>query len=61
MADAAGVEANYHLSLARLLQREQRYDEARAVLGPVCEWFTEGFGTADFRDARAVLEARPIP
>ena len=59
--EAKSWELRASTSLARLLQREQRHDEARAVLGPVCEWFTEGFGTADFRDARAVLEARPIP
>jgi transcriptional regulator with AAA-type ATPase domain/predicted ATPase len=59
--EAKSWELRASTSLARLLQREQRYDEARAVLGPVCEWFTEGFATADFRDARAVLEARPIP
>jgi predicted ATPase len=29
--------------------------EARELLGPVYAWFTEGFDTADLRDARAVL------
>jgi predicted ATPase len=33
-----------------------RGDEARALLTPVYEWFTEGFDTADLKDAKALLE-----
>lgn len=36
-------------------QREA--DEARQVLTESYGWFTEGFGTADLREARALLEA----
>jgi hypothetical protein len=28
-------------------------------LAPVHGWFTEGFDTADLRDAKALLEVRP--
>ena len=45
-------------SLARLM-REIRPDAARAVLAPVYGWFTEGFGTADLREAAALLRTLP--
>ena len=32
------------------------YREAREVLAPVYNWFTEGFGTADLKDAKALLD-----
>jgi len=43
-------------SLARLLARLGRRDEARGILAPVYAWFTEGFDTQDLKDARAILE-----
>ena len=30
--------------------------EARELLTPVYDWFTEGFDTADLQDAKALLE-----
>jgi predicted ATPase len=43
-------------SLARL-QRDQGYrDEARALLAPIYNWFTEGFDTHDLVEAKALLE-----
>jgi hypothetical protein len=39
-------------SLARLLARQARREEARALLAPVYGWFTEGFDT---KDAKALL------
>jgi hypothetical protein len=30
--------------------------EARDLLGPIHEWFTEGFDTADLKDAKALLD-----
>jgi class 3 adenylate cyclase/predicted ATPase/tRNA A37 threonylcarbamoyladenosine biosynthesis protein TsaE len=45
-------------SLARLWQQQGKRAEARALLAPLCDWFTEGFDTADLQDARALLEAR---
>ncbi len=31
-------------------------DEARDLLQPVYDWFTEGFDTQDLKDAKALLE-----
>jgi predicted ATPase len=42
--------------LARLLAGESRSHEARAVLAEIYKWFTEGFDTADLREAKALLE-----
>jgi len=43
-------------SLARLLRDTNRRDEARAMLADVYNWFTEGFDTADLKDAKALLD-----
>jgi predicted ATPase len=43
-------------SLARLLAQQGRRDEARAMLADIYTWFTEGFDTADLKDAKAPLE-----
>jgi predicted ATPase len=43
-------------SLARLLVSQGHRDEARAMLAEVYGWFTEGFDTADLKDAKALLE-----
>ena len=43
-------------SLARLLAKQERGDEARAMLAEIYNWFTEGFDTADLKDARALLD-----
>ena len=42
--------------VARLWQDMGRAAAARAELTAVCSRFTEGFGTADYRNARAVLD-----
>jgi predicted ATPase len=42
-------------SLARLLSHTERRDEARMMLGDIYTWFTEGFDTADLKDAKALL------
>ena len=44
------------VSLARLLRDSDRRDEARAMLAEIYGWFTEGFDTADLKDAKAMLE-----
>jgi hypothetical protein len=44
-------------SLARLRQRQHRVAEGREVLGSVYDRFTEGFGTADLKAAKALLAA----
>jgi tetratricopeptide (TPR) repeat protein len=45
------------MSLARLRVRQDRHDDARQVLFPVYDRFTEGFETADLRCAKAILES----
>jgi predicted ATPase len=44
-------------SLARLLRDRDRIREARDLLAPIYERFTEGFGTADLREARRLIDA----
>jgi class 3 adenylate cyclase/tetratricopeptide (TPR) repeat protein len=44
------------MSLARLLNDQGRREEARTILAEVYNWFTEGFDTADLKDAKALLE-----
>jgi predicted ATPase len=56
---ALSWELRSALSLARLRVEQDRPDEARQVLAPVYDSFTEGFGTSDLRAARAMLELLP--
>jgi len=49
-------------SYARMLRDQGQPGEARAVLGPVYAWFTEGFDTVPLRAAKALLdELRTAP
>jgi class 3 adenylate cyclase/predicted ATPase len=50
------LELRATTSLARLLQRDGRRDEARTVLIEIYNWFTEGFDTADLKEAKALLD-----
>jgi predicted ATPase len=43
-------------SLARLWGEQRRRAEARELLASVYGWFTEGFDTADLKDAKALLD-----
>jgi len=43
-------------SLACLLKRQGQTEEARKMLAQIHGWFTEGFDTADLREASALLE-----
>ena len=43
-------------SLARLWQQQGKKEEARDLLAPVYNWFTEGFDTADLKDAKALMD-----
>jgi len=43
-------------SLARLRRDQGHHTEARDLLAPVYGWFTEGFGTPDLKEAKALLE-----
>jgi predicted ATPase len=42
-------------SLARLWRDQGRRAEARELIAPVYGWFTEGFDTADLKEAKALL------
>jgi hypothetical protein len=53
---AKGLELRVTTSLARLLARQGRRDPARTMLAEIYGWFTEGFDTADLKDAKALLE-----
>jgi predicted ATPase len=44
------------VSLARLLAKQGHRDEARVMLAEIYGWFTEGFDTADLKDAKALLD-----
>jgi len=46
-------------SLAGLRMQQGRHDEARQILAPVYDRFTEGFDTTDLRSARTMLESLP--
>jgi len=53
---AKSLELRATMSLARLLAKQGRRDEARAMLADIYGWFTEGFDTADLKDAKALLD-----
>src|SRR5262249_50170617 len=53
---AKSWELRTTMSLSRLLSDIDRRDEARATLAEIYKWFTEGFDTADLKDAKALLD-----
>jgi tetratricopeptide (TPR) repeat protein len=53
---AKSLELQATTSLARLLAKQGRRDEARTMLAEIYNWFTEGFDTADLKDAKALLD-----
>lgn len=54
---AKALELRAATSLARLWGERGRRGEAQDLLVPVYGWFTEGFDTADLKEAKALLEA----
>jgi hypothetical protein len=42
---------------ARWLAGQGRRDPARAILADIYNWFTEGFDTADLKDAKVLLSS----
>jgi adenylate cyclase len=50
------MELRATTSLARLLAKHGRPDEARAMLAEIYGWFTEGFDTSDLKEAKALLD-----
>jgi predicted ATPase len=53
---AKSFELRTATSLARLWQQQGKRQEAYDLLAPVYYWFTEGFDTADLKDAKALLD-----
>jgi class 3 adenylate cyclase len=51
-----GYELRAATSLARLWGEQGRQSEARDLLAPVYDSFTEGFDTADLKDAKKLLD-----
>jgi hypothetical protein len=49
------------MSLARLRRQQGRPQKAVALLAPIYAWFTEGFDTADLKDAKALLKELTEP
>ncbi len=53
---ARSLELRATMSLARLLAKQGKRDEARTMVAEIYCWFTEGFDTADLIDAKALLD-----
>ena len=53
---AKSPELSATTSLGRLLTKQGRRDEARAMLAEIYNWFTEGFDTPDLQDAKTLLD-----
>ena len=53
---AKSLELRAVLSLARLWQRQGKINEAQQRLAEIYGWFSEGFDTADLKDAKALLD-----
>jgi predicted ATPase len=44
------------VSLARLCRDQGSRAEARDLLAPICDWYTEGFNTRDLKEAKVLLD-----
>jgi tetratricopeptide (TPR) repeat protein len=53
---ARSAELRATTSLAQLLARQGRRDEAHRMLADIYGWFTEGFDTVDLKDAKALFD-----
>jgi len=54
---AKSWELRAAMTFAELLRDQGRSEEARNLLAPIYNWFTEGFDTKDLKDAKALLES----
>src|SRR5262245_5207678 len=54
--EARSLELRAAMSLSRLWHQQGKRQEAHALLADVYAWFTEGFDTADLREAKTLLE-----
>ena len=52
---AKSWELRAAMSLAHLWRDQGKLQQARELLAPVYEWFTEGFDTRDLKEAKALL------
>jgi predicted ATPase len=57
---AKSWELRATMSLARLFARQGRREDARAMLAEIYGWFTEGFDTADLKDAKTLLDGLSV-
>jgi predicted ATPase len=53
---AKSWELRAAMSVARLWRDQGRHRQAEELLAPVYSWFTEGFDTADLREAKVLLD-----
>ena len=53
---AKALELRAVLSLSRLWKSQGKKPQARQRLAEIYGWFTEGFDTADLREARTLLD-----
>ncbi|HKA20549.1 MAG TPA: AAA family ATPase [Blastocatellia bacterium] len=53
---AKSLELRTAMSIARFYQSRNKRQQARCILGPIYESFSEGFGTPDLREAKALLQ-----
>jgi predicted ATPase len=53
---AKSLELRAVMSLSRLLKKQDKKEEAKRLLEETYNWFTEGFDTADLKEAKALLE-----
>ena len=53
---ARSWELRAAMSLSRLWQKQGKREEAKGLLAGVYGWFTEGFDTADLKEAKALLD-----
>jgi tetratricopeptide (TPR) repeat protein len=54
--NAKSLELRAVLSLSRLYHQQGKKEETRQILAEIHGWFTEGFDTADLREAKALLQ-----
>jgi predicted ATPase len=52
---AKSWELRAAMSMARLWRDQGKREEARELLAPIYNWFTEGFDTLDLKEAKALL------
>ena len=54
--EAKSLELRSSVELGKLLQQRDNRQEARDLVAPIYNWFTEGFDSPDLKEAKALLE-----